>query len=107
MKLLVVEDDRETALYLAKGLNESGYTVDRAGDGREGLFLATSGNYDAIVLDRMLPTMDGLAVLGALRSAASTTASRACVPAATTIWLNPLCSASCSRVSRRCCGAER
>jgi two-component system, OmpR family, response regulator len=69
MKLLVVEDDRETASYLHKGLSESGYVVDRAGDGREGLFLASSGGYDAIVLDRMLPGMDGLAVLGALRAA--------------------------------------
>ena len=60
MKLLVVEDDRETASYLQKGLGESGYLVDRAGDGREGLFLASSGGYDAIVLDRMLPQMDGL-----------------------------------------------
>jgi len=70
MKLLVVEDDRETASYLVKGLGESGYTVDRAGDGREGLFLASSGGYDAIVLDRMLPEIDGLAVMGALRAAA-------------------------------------
>jgi two-component system, OmpR family, response regulator len=69
MKILVVEDDRETATYLAKGLNESGYAVDNAHDGREGLFLASSGEYDAIVLDRMLPGMDGLAVLGALRAA--------------------------------------
>src|SRR5919199_1929035 len=69
MKLLVIEDDHETAAYLVKGLSESGYTVDRAGDGREGLFLATTGRYDAIVLDRMLPGMDGLALLGALRAA--------------------------------------
>ncbi len=69
MKLLVVEDDRETASYLQKGLGESGYTVDRAGDGRDGLFLAELGGYDAIVLDRMLPGMDGLAVVGALRAA--------------------------------------
>ena len=69
MKLLIIEDDRETAAYLTKGLSESGYTVDQAGDGRNGLFLATSGNYDAIVLDRMLPGMDGLALLGALRGA--------------------------------------
>src|SRR5271170_2381804 len=55
MKILVVEDDRETATYLTKGLSESGYTVDCASDGREGLFLATSGNYSAMVLDRMLP----------------------------------------------------
>jgi len=69
MKLLVVEDDRETAAYLVKGLGESGYAVDHSGDGRDGLFLATSGNYDAIILDRMLPGMDGLALLGALRGA--------------------------------------
>jgi two-component system OmpR family response regulator len=69
MKILVVEDDRETASYLVKGLSESGYTVDRAGDGREGLFLSSSGGYDVIVLDRMLPGMDGLTMLGALRAA--------------------------------------
>jgi two-component system, OmpR family, response regulator len=69
MKLLVVEDDRETAAYLEKGLGETGFVVDLAPDGREGLFLASSGNYDAIVLDRMLPGMDGLALLGALRAA--------------------------------------
>ena len=69
MKLLVIEDDSETAAYLLKGLGESGYTVDHAADGREGLFLATSGSHDAIVLDRMLPGMDGLALLGALRGA--------------------------------------
>src|SRR5512146_810006 len=69
MKLLIIEDDRETAAYLMKGLGESGYAVDYAGDGRDGLFLATSGSYDAIVLDRMLPGMDGLALLGALRGA--------------------------------------
>jgi len=84
MKILVVEDDRETATYLTKGLSESGYIVDCASDGREGLFLATSGDYSAMVLDRMLPSMDGLSLLGALRAAESTTASRGCAPAATT-----------------------
>src|SRR5437764_14005885 len=69
MKLLIIEDDRETAAYLAKGLGESGYTIDHSRDGRDGLFLATSGSYDAIILDRMLPGMDGLALLGALRGA--------------------------------------
>jgi two-component system, OmpR family, response regulator len=68
MKILIVEDDRDTAAYLVKGLNESGYTVDCATDGREGLFFATSGNYSVIVLDRMLPGMDGLALLSALRA---------------------------------------
>ena len=69
MKILVVEDDQETASYLVKGLNESGYTVDRAADGREGLFHASSGGYDAIILDRMLPGVDGLAMLAGLRAA--------------------------------------
>jgi len=69
MKLLVVEDDRETAAYLVKGLSESGYAVDHSSDGRQGLFLATGGTYDAMILDRMLPEMDGLALLGALRAA--------------------------------------
>jgi len=69
MKILVVEDDRETAAYLTKGLIESGYTVDCANDGRAGLFLGSSGDYNAIILDRMLPSMDGLALLGALRAA--------------------------------------
>src|SRR5713101_132703 len=69
MERRVMEDDRETAAYLAKGLGESGYSVDQANDGRDGLFLATSGSYDALILDRMLPGMDGLALLGALRGA--------------------------------------
>src|SRR5512135_580540 len=69
MKLLVIEDDREAAAYLVKGLSESGYVVDHAADGREGLFLATSGDYDALIVDRMLPGMDGLQAVGALRAA--------------------------------------
>jgi two-component system OmpR family response regulator len=69
MKLLVIEDDREAAAYIAKGLSESGYVVDCAADGREGLFMATSGSYDALIVDRMLPQMDGLALIAALRSA--------------------------------------
>src|SRR5579863_550520 len=69
MKLLVIEDDRETASYIVKGLSESGYIVDRAEEGRAGLFMATSGNYDAMVIDRMLPGMDGLALIAALRAA--------------------------------------
>ncbi len=69
MKLLVIEDDREAASYLQKALTESGYGVDHAADGREGLFLATSGKYDAMVVDRMLPGMDGLSLIAALRAA--------------------------------------
>ncbi|HEX4112886.1 MAG TPA: response regulator transcription factor [Stellaceae bacterium] len=69
MKLLVIEDDREAASYLVKGLTESGYVVDHAAEGREGLFLASSGQYDALVVDRMLPGMDGLSLIAALRAA--------------------------------------
>src|SRR4029077_6530569 len=58
-----------TADYLASGLEQNGYVVDRATTGRDGLFHATDGNYAAIVLGRMLPGMDGLAVLSALRAA--------------------------------------
>ena len=68
-KILVVEDDAATAEFIAKGLTEAGFVVDRADNGRDGLFHATDGSYDAIILDRMLPGMDGMAVLGALRAA--------------------------------------
>jgi two-component system OmpR family response regulator len=69
-KILVVEDDEATGDYIARGLTENGYIVDRASDGRDGLFHALDGNYAAVVLDRMLPAMDGLAVLSAMRAAA-------------------------------------
>ncbi|HEV8015231.1 MAG TPA: response regulator transcription factor [Stellaceae bacterium] len=68
MKLLIIEDDREAAAYISKGLSESGYVIDIAHEGRDGLFMASSGNYDALIVDRMLPGMDGLSVIGALRA---------------------------------------
>ena len=68
-KILIVEDDETTASFIAHGLEEHGFTTDRAANGRDGLFLATDGTYDAVVLDRMLPQMDGMAVLGAMRAA--------------------------------------
>ncbi len=69
MKLLVIEDDQETAAYLAKGLRESGHVVDLAGDGDSGLALALEGHYDALIVDRMLPGRDGLSLISALRGA--------------------------------------
>ncbi len=72
-RILCVEDDSTTADYIAKGLGEAGFTVDVASDGRDGLFRASDGSYDAIVLDRMLPGMDGLSVLAALRAGGVTT----------------------------------
>jgi len=69
MRILIVEDDPHTATFIAKGLTEDGHTVDRADNGRDGLFLATTETYDAIILDRMLPVVDGLTVLRTLRGA--------------------------------------
>ncbi|MFC2954030.1 response regulator transcription factor [Marinicaulis aureus] len=63
MRILLVEDDAEAAAYVAKGLREAGHVVDHALDGESGLNMATSGGYDAYVIDRMLPKMDGLSLL--------------------------------------------
>lgn len=71
MRMLVVEDDVEIGGFLCKGLREAGHVVDHAPNGREGLFLATGESYDAIVLDRLLPQMDGLSMLAALRATGS------------------------------------
>ena len=73
MRILIVEDDPHTAAFIAKGLSEDGHTVDQADNGRDGLFLATTESYDAIVLDRMLPAVDGLTVLRTLRGAGNAT----------------------------------
>jgi len=69
-KMLIIEDDPAVSAYIAKGFAEAGFAIDVAGDGRDGLFLASEGVHDLIVMDRMLPGMDGLAVLKALRAAA-------------------------------------
>jgi two-component system OmpR family response regulator len=68
-KILIIEDDAETRTFVAKGLGEHGHVVDQSADGRDGLFMASDGSYDLIVLDRMLPGLDGLGVLRALRAA--------------------------------------
>lgn len=71
MRILVVEDDADIAGFLCKGLREAGHVADHAPDGRNGLFLATGEAYDAIVLDRLMPQMDGLSMLAALRATGS------------------------------------
>jgi len=73
MRVLLVEDDPQAASYLVKGLKEQGLTVDHVADGREGLIRATAGGYEVIVLDRMLPSLDGLSILKAIRAAGDTT----------------------------------
>ncbi len=67
MRILVVEDDEVAADYVRKGLMEAGHVVDLAGDGELGLEMAKAADYDALVLDRMLPKRDGLSLLTALR----------------------------------------
>jgi two-component system OmpR family response regulator len=68
MRFLVIDDDKETRDFIVQGLTESGHVADFAADGREGLFLALEGDYDAIVVDRMLPELDGLSIVQTLRS---------------------------------------
>ena len=74
MKILIVEDNQRVAQFLKKGLGEAGYTVDHADNGRDGMFLAVSEPYDAIVMDRMLPGgVDGIALITTLRRDGCTT----------------------------------
>ncbi|MBV8686957.1 MAG: response regulator transcription factor [Alphaproteobacteria bacterium] len=72
-KILLVEDDRETAAYLVRGLSEEGHSVEHADEGRDGLFRASDGSFDLLILDRMVPGLDGLGLLKALRAAGVTT----------------------------------
>ena len=67
MKVLMIEDDRETSAYVARGLREQGHVVDLAATGRDGLFLATDGGHDVLIVDRMLPGLDGIGLVRALR----------------------------------------
>lgn len=69
MRILVIEDDAEVAAYIEKGLDESGHSVDTAANGKQGLLLATSEEYDAMVIDRMLPGLDGLTIVKSVRAA--------------------------------------
>lgn len=68
MKILVIEDDIEAARYLQKAFSEAGHVTEIAGDGETGAALAESGNYDVLIVDRMLPRRDGLSVVAGLRA---------------------------------------
>jgi two-component system OmpR family response regulator len=68
MRVLVIEDDQDSAEYLAKGLRESGHNVELAGDGRDGLIRAAAEHFDVLVVDRMLPGLDGLSLVRHLRA---------------------------------------
>lgn len=69
MKILLIEDDSQVQNYVRKGLEAANHNVDVSSDGKEGLHLANSQTYDAIILDRMLPSMDGLSILQSIREA--------------------------------------
>ena len=69
MKILVIEDDDDAANYVVNGLTQQGHVVDRAANGRDGLFLAAGERYDVLIVDRMLPELDGLAIVKTIRGA--------------------------------------
>jgi two-component system OmpR family response regulator len=68
MRILLIEDDTRTAAFIVKGLKQAGYAVDRAADGEEGLNLASAEPYDVLIADIMLPRLDGLGMISALRA---------------------------------------
>ena len=68
MKILIIEDDTTTREFVAKGLEEHGYAVDQAEDGKKGLMMALSSEYQLVILDRMLPNLDGMKVLSAIKA---------------------------------------
>lgn len=72
MKILIIEDEVKTIDYLKRGLTEQGYSVDAATDGLDGLHLASTSDYDAIILDIMLPGLDGISLLKSLRPSNNT-----------------------------------
>jgi two-component system OmpR family response regulator len=74
MKILLVEDNERVTQFVSKGLREAGHTVDNAGTGRDGLFLATTEHYDVMIFDRMLPdAVDGLSIIEILRKSGNKT----------------------------------
>jgi two-component system OmpR family response regulator len=73
MKLLLIEDDDKIRSYIEKGLKESGHTVDVAEDGETGLHLASTEKYDVLIIDRMLPKVDGLTIIKTLRGSGNLT----------------------------------
>lgn len=73
MRILLIEDDSEAAAYIAKGLRELGHVVDHSANGRDGLFMAAAESYDVMIVDRMLPGLDGLSIVQTIRAAGNAT----------------------------------
>jgi two-component system OmpR family response regulator len=68
VRILLIEDDKDVASFIKSGLEQAGYVVDQAESGKDGLFLATTETYDALVVDRMLPGVDGLTIIRTIRA---------------------------------------
>lgn len=73
MRVLIIEDDPDTAAYIKRGIEEAGHVADHAGDGKAGLLMATTEQYDVLVVDRMLPELDGLSLVKTIRASDNTT----------------------------------
>ena len=73
MRVLLIEDDAQTAAFIGKAMKEDGHALDRADNGKDGLFLASTESYDVLIIDRLLPGLDGLTVLRTLRGAGNST----------------------------------
>lgn len=73
MRILLIEDNKETAQYIMNGLHEAGHNVDHADEGNQGLFLSLEEKYDVMIIDRMLPKVDGLTIIQTLRSSGKDT----------------------------------
>ena len=72
MRFLLIEDNAQLRSYIEKGIREAGHSIDLADNGKDGLFLATTESYDALIIDWMLPEVDGMRVLHALRASENT-----------------------------------
>ena len=73
MRILIIEDDPDTASYIKRGVEEAGHIADHAGHGKDGMLLATTEEYDVLIIDRMLPEMDGLTLVKTIRASGNTT----------------------------------
>ncbi|MFW2405388.1 MAG: response regulator transcription factor [Gammaproteobacteria bacterium] len=73
MRILLIEDDAGVAEFIVRGFREAGHTIDHAADGKDGLLMATTESYDALIVDRMLPTVDGLSIIRTLRASEDST----------------------------------
>ena len=73
MRILIIEDDLDTASYIKRGVEEAGHIADHAAEGKEGLLLATTEQYDVLIIDRMLPEIDGLTIIKTIRASENNT----------------------------------